>query len=54
MILTGSLGKDGSVAIATRAEDAQSMLTVYNSKEKEIFVWKCAKENIISCDVSDN
>lgn len=54
MILTGSLGKDGSVAVATRAEDAQSMLTVYNSKEKEIFVWKCAKENIISCDVSDN
>ena len=54
MILTGALGKDGSVAIATRAEDAQSMLTVYNSKEKEIFVWKCAKENIISCDVSDN
>ncbi|MBR5246966.1 MAG: hypothetical protein IKV25_06330 [Clostridia bacterium] len=54
MILTGSLAKDGSVAIATRAEDAQSMLTVYNSKEKEIFVWKCAKENIISCDVSDN
>ena len=30
------------------------MLTVYNEKEKEIFVWKCAKENIISCDVSDN
>ena len=54
MILTGALGKDGSVVIATRAEDAQSMVTVYNSKEKEVFVWKCAKENIISCDVSDN
>lgn len=54
MILTASLGKNGTVAVATRAEDAQSMLTVYNDKEKEIFVWKCAKENIISCDVSDN
>ena len=54
MILTASLGKNGTVAIATRAEDAQSMLTVYNEKEKEVFVWKCAKENIISCDVSDN
>lgn len=54
MILTASLGKNGTVAVATRAEDAQSMLTVYNEKEKEIFVWKCAKENIISCDVSDN
>ncbi len=54
MILTGAMGKDGTVAIASRANDAQSMLTVYDSKEEEIFVWKCAKENIISCDVSDN
>ena len=54
MILTGAMGKDGTVAIASRANDAQSMLTVYNTKEEEIFVWKCAKENIISCDVSDN
>ncbi len=54
MILTGAMGKDGTVAIGSRAPDAQSMLTVYNAKEKEIFVWKCAKENIISCDVSDN
>ncbi len=54
MILTGAMGKDGTVAIASRAKDAQSMLTVYNTNEEEIFVWKCAKENIISCDVSDN
>lgn len=54
IILTSAIGKNGTVAIASRAKDAQSMLTVYNDKEKEIFVWKCAKENIISCDVSDN
>jgi hypothetical protein len=54
MILTGAMGKNGTVAVASRAADAQSMLTVYNNKEKEIFVWKCAQENIISCDVSDN
>ena len=54
MILTGAMGKDGSVAIASRAKDAQSMLTVYNAKAEEVFVWKCAKENIISCDISDN
>ena len=54
MILTGAMGKDGTVAIASRTKDAQSMLTVYNTKEEEVFVWKCAKENIISCDVSDN
>lgn len=54
MILTGAIGKDGTVAIGSRTKDAQSMLTVYNTKAEEIFVWKCAKENIISCDVSDN
>ena len=54
MILTCSMGKDGTVAIGSRANDAQSMLTVYNTKAEEVFVWKCAKENIISCDVSDN
>ena len=54
IILTGAMGKDGTVAIGSRAKDAQSMLTVYNTKEEEVFVWKCAKENIISCDVSDN
>ncbi len=54
IILTGAMGKDGTVAIASRTKDAQSMLTVYDSNEEEIFVWKCAKENIISCDVSDN
>ena len=54
IILTGAMGKDGTVAIASRTSDAQSMLTVYDSNEEEIFVWKCAKENIISCDVSDN
>ncbi len=54
MILTGAMGKDGTVAIGSRAKDAQSMLTIYNGKAEELFVWKCAKENIISCDVSDN
>ncbi len=54
IIFTGAMGKDGSVAIATSASGAESMLTVYDDKEDEIFVWKCAKEHIVSCDVSDN
>ena len=40
MILTGAMGKDGTVAIGSRTKDAQSMLTVYNTKAEEIFVWK--------------
>ncbi len=54
MILTAAIGKDGSAAVATRTEGAESMLTVYDKQHEEVFVWKCAKEHIISCDVSDN
>lgn len=54
IILTGAMGKDGTVALATRADNAESMLTVYNGNQDETFVWKCAKEHIVSCDVSDN
>lgn len=54
IIFTGAMGKDGSVALATSASGAESMLTVYDDKEDEIFVWKCSKEHIVSCDVSDN
>lgn len=54
IIYTGAMGKNGSVALATSASGAESMLTVYDNKEEEVFVWKCAKEHIVSCDVSDN
>ena len=54
MILTASIGRDGSVAVATRADGAESMLTVYDKNHKETFKWACAKEHIVSCDVSDN
>ena len=54
IILTGEMGKDGSVAIATRADNSESMLTVFDSNREQVFAWKCAKEHIVSCDVSDN
>lgn len=54
MILTGAMGKDGSVALATRADGAESMLTVYDDNHEDVFAWKCAKEHIVSCDISDN
>ena len=53
-IVTACVGKDGSVAISTRGESSASQLTVLNSNQKEVFKWDCAKENIISVDVSDN
>lgn len=54
IILTGAIGRDGSVVIASRADNAESMLTVFDKQRKEAFVWKCASEHIISCDISDN
>ena len=54
IILTAAMGKDGSAAVATRADGAESMLTIYDKNHEEVFVWKCAKEHIISCDISDN
>lgn len=51
-LLTGAIGKDGTLAIASRGESSQSKLTVYNKRHKEIFVWNCASENIVSTAVS--
>ncbi len=53
-ILTACVGRDGTVAVSTRGESSASQLTVHNSNQKEVFRWDCAKENIISIDVSDN
>lgn len=53
-ILTGAIGKNGTIAVATRGSGAVSELSVYNKNQKEIFNWSCARENIISVDVSDN
>ena len=54
IIYTASIGKDGSVAVATRAANAETMLTVFDSNQKKVFVWECANEYIVSCDISDN
>lgn len=54
IILTAALGHDGSVAVATKASGSESMLTVYDKKHSEAFKWACAKENIVSCDISPN
>lgn len=53
-ILTACVGKDGTVAVATRGEASASQLIVYSKNQKEIFRWDCAKDQIVSCDVSDN
>lgn len=53
-ILTGDISKSGFTAIATKSDSATSMLTVYDKNQKEIFKWLCAKEQIVTVDISDN
>lgn len=53
-LLTGAIGKDGSVAIASRGAQSQSALTVYNRRQTEVFQWNCASENIVAVSLSDN
>lgn len=53
-ILTACVGKDGTVAIASRGESSASELTVYGKNRKEIFKWDCAKDDIVAADISDN
>lgn len=53
-IITAAIGKDGSVALATRGDSSMSELTVYNKNQKEVFKWECAKEAIVAVDISDN
>ena len=53
-IITACVGRDGTVAVATRGESSATQLTVLNSNRKEVFKWDCAKDNIISVDISDN
>ena len=53
-LLTAAIGKDGSVALATRGDSSMSELTVFNKNQKEVFKWECAKEAIVSVDISDN
>lgn len=53
-LLTGAIGKDGTIALAMRGADSQSALTVLDKNQKAIFSWSCASENIVAAAVSDN
>lgn len=53
-LLTGAISKSGAIALASRGESSQTMLTVLNKHQKEVFTWNCANENIIGLALSDN
>ncbi len=53
-IMAAAVGKKGNYAVGTYGTDVQSLLTVYNSTDKEIFIWKFKSERISDIALSDN
>lgn len=51
-IITAAVSANGKYLIASRSDDATSMLTYYNKDGKILFQWLCANEHIVSCAVS--
>lgn len=53
-IIAAALAKNGSFATSHSSEEAQSVLSVYNSRQKMIFRWNCSNERIADIALSDN
>lgn len=53
-IITAAVSSDGKYLIASRSDDATSMLTYYSKSGKILFQWLCANEHIVSCSVSSD
>lgn len=53
-ITAAAIGKSGNYALGTYGDSTQSVLTVYNSRHEEIFIWKTKTERITDISLSDN
>jgi len=53
-IIAANLSKNGTYAVATRADGYQSQVIVTDKNENKIFEWYCADETINSVALSDN
>lgn len=53
-ITAGAIGKSGNYALGTYGDTVQSLLTVYNKKNEEIFIWRFKSERITDISLSDN
>ena len=53
-ILTAALTSDGRYAIATTAEGAKSLLTVYTAKGEKLFQYKCVSEYVTDIAFTQN
>lgn len=53
-IMSAAIGRRGNYAIGTYGTDVQSVLTVYSSAGKEIFIWNFKSERISDISLADN
>ncbi len=53
-ITAAALGKSGNYALGTYGNSTQSVLTVYNNRNEEIFIWNFKTERITDISLSDN
>ncbi|MGN1194413.1 MAG: DUF5711 family protein [Acutalibacteraceae bacterium] len=53
-ILTACVSNSGKAIIASRRTGSSSALAVYDKDKGSIFAWSCAKEHILSIDITKN
>lgn len=53
-ITAAAIGKSGNYTLGTYGTSVQSVLTVYNNKNEEIFIWNYKTERIVDISLSDN
>lgn len=53
-IITCAVGRSGNFAVATRADNAASLLTVYDKNVNEVFKWRSSKDYIMDITLSDD
>lgn len=53
-IITCTIGRSGNFAVATRADNAAGLLTVYDKNVKEVFKWRSSKDYIMNIALSDD
>ncbi len=53
-ITVAALAKNGSYATSYSTSEVQSVISVYNSRQKLVFRWNCSNERIADIALSDN
>ncbi len=53
-IVTGTVGKNGSVALSYTEKNIQSVVKIYTSRQKNEFTWNCTEDYVSSLALSAN